>query len=1325
MKSKYLFVVLLLSSALVKGQSHFDHYSVENGLSQNSVMSIVQDHRGYLWFGTEDGLNRFDGYSFKTFFADPEDSLVLSSDQVWTLTEDQEGRIWIGHNEGISYFDTKSYQFHNILVDEGLSISSAYKDSAGDLWFGSAGGGLVNIDVVDLTITKYYNDNPTPTQFDATTWEVAANYVTSIIEYEDGLWIGTRGSGFWKFSNGKFSRLRVKHPNQKFLDLNVVWSMIKDEDGNLYMGTMLGLASFYKATKTLKIYPQAAPPNGPGFAPLTTLHFNKGGNGLWIGSYGEGLFFYDLSNNAFTNYSHDKGDANSISSNLVYAMYEDRSDNLWIGTWGGGLNKLSKRARLFNKYGTKDGFDNEFITGIANNNNKEILVATYTGGIYRGIKSKTNDKYLFTKLEASSGLKLNFINTIHLGERSIYAGLDGAGVAILDKANPSADWKYYGKILENPNSLNHQLIGTLLEDDHRTLWVGTRGGGLKRVYLDKPYGTPGSIQNFDASPDNIYSLQGHRISTVHIDKKEYLWVGTESGLSRSRNPIAKDSVPNEFINFGGRAVTAIAEQNEKLWVGTNHGLYSLDGELLVPESRMGNNVINAIVIDDSGSLWVTTNNGLYCIKKDQSISRFTSGDGLQSNEFNTHSGLKLGSDIIIGGIHGLNSFNPSTIANVDFPGVVAVTKVTIDKNRIINDPHYVELGASDKVIEFEFTSFDFANTLFDEYEYRLIGFDPQWTSNSSSRVATYTNLDAGDYVFEVRKKDSGSIENIYAVDLNVVPPFWRTWWAYSSYAIIIIIAVFVARRNIVNRERLKAKLELEHLQLTKLKELDDFKSKFFANVSHEFRTPLTLIMGQTDELIRKENVKDISTLQSIRQNSHSALNLVNQLLDLSKIDAGKVSLQLYRVKILEFLKQHIDMFHSLAENKKIELTISYPDEERVVCFDPDILEKIIVNLLSNAIKYSRSGDSVKVIAEIKNSVLHIEVIDTGIGISAEDVPKIFDRFFRASEEVEGTGIGLSLTKELVTLHKGTIKVKSKLGVGTQFTVEIPVDEKVYEVDYPIHEFESTEISASTMNGFPQEVGQEEAPNEGAPLLLIVEDNEELRNYLVRNLESSYSVLLAGNGDDGLIKGNLAVPDIILSDWMMPGLSGIELCKKIKSAELTSHIPVVLLTAKADMDAKLQGLELGADDYITKPFDLLELKARLHNLVDQRKKLREKFSQLRWNNQKPIKVLSLDEQFLSKVHAIIEENLSNPQLNVEWLSREIGVSRVQLHRKLSALIGHSASELIKDCKLTRAAELLKQNAGNVSEVAYQVGFENLSYFTKVFKQKYSVNPSEFV
>jgi signal transduction histidine kinase/DNA-binding response OmpR family regulator len=523
------------------------------------------------------------------------------------------------------------------------------------------------------------------------------------------------------------------------------------------------------------------------------------------------------------------------------------------------------------------------------------------------------------------------------------------------------------------------------------------------------------------------------------------------------------------------------------------------------------------------------------------------------------------------------------------------------------------------------------------------------------------------------------------------------------------------------------RIRAEKLELRKNRELDEMRSRFFTNISHEFRTPLALIRGQADELLEQAGSPQArKALVSIRQNSSKALGLVNQLLDLSQIDAGKLKLQLYKLKVTSFLRMQVEVFRSAASQKHIELVATYPEEDIVLCLDPSFLEKIVSNLLSNAINYSRRG-TVTFEASMDKSNLVLSVTDTGIGISREDLTKIFNRFFRVSPDGYGTGVGLSLIKELVTLHKGKISVDSEVSVGTQFKVELPGAELSYpEASRPIPDFESDEEPS-----YPQtevyEEEEEEIANTGEdrPALLIIEDNEELRQYLGRNLRHEYNVLLASAGDEGLEKSYRLVPDIVISDWMMPGMSGQEVCRQLKASEITSHIPVLLLTAKADSDSRIEGLGVGADDYITKPFDMREIKARLSNLIEQRKMLRKKFSQSFHGEYKAVTVSSLDDLFMKRLYEIVDVNISNAQMNVEWISREMGVSRTQLHRKVTALTGQSPGDILREYRLNRAADLLRQNAGNVSEIAYRVGFENLSYFSKVFKNKYKATPSDFV
>lgn len=1307
-----LSVLLMLAASFLYGQGlRFERFTTENGLSQNTILSILQDRNGHIWIGTEDGLNKFNGYSFQVYHDNPVDKASLADDQVWSLTEDGEGRIWIGHAKGISYIQPFSGTIRNFLVEEGTLGFSAYCSRDGRIWFGTTGQGIIEI-YKESTI-RHKIQVPAPEGVNPKTWELVSNYPLCFLEDGQGrFWVGTRGAGLFLFSAGTFSR--VPFQADKTMTIGDVWSIVEDRSGKLYFGTTEGMVTVSPDLQVVEKFSEA---QGLSFKRIARLLLS--GKTLLIATYGGGLNFFDTYTHEFSQFRHDPADVRSLSSDMAFTLLSDRQDNIWVGTWASGLNLISRNALEFKNHCLRNN-----IYGLSRHRGK-VWTGSYNNGLF--VSSYEAGKALDFKPHPLP--ESVFINGIASGSEFLWLALDGGGIASLSNENV---FKKFSRQPGNPSTLHNNIINALVEANG-FLWASTRGSGLARMDLEKTYGSKGSVFHFINSSDRS-SISHNETSALAFDSTSgSIWAATRKGLCK--RTADADTISNfSCYDFPGIASLYFSRENQ-LWVGTNHGLFRFNDGQFSPVNELGNLNISSIEETDNSTMVISTTVGIYLLK-DGSITFYNGRDGLPTDEFNARTGLKLGDGrIVMGSTSGVTAFSPAELSstgvspraviqgirflNRDYEALDGSMKSQIEWDSS-GQQVKLTLGKDINVFEVSFFSDDFSDPGSSVYSYKLEGFDDSWNLSAPGiHSTTYTNLDAGKYTFIVSACNTptqcGSPAAL--MDVIILPPWWRTWWAYTGYAMLVAGGTILTRKNIVNRERLKARLKLEHFELEKLKELDDFKSKFFANISHELRTPLTLILGQAEELERNSKAP-AEVLQSIRKSGKGLLNLVNQMLDLSRVDAGKLDLKVESQGIVEFLAIHASAFQSLASQKGITFQKIFPRMEVRASFDASIVEKIINNLLSNAVKYTDNGGKVTFSAVVIDRKLRLEVTDTGHGISAEHLPRIFDRFYRASENSEGTGIGLSLTQELVRIHGGSIDVKSDPAKGSTFVVEIPVE---------IVSSEATEGVVSTTTP-PANLIFANTTNEGdisnLPLLLVVEDNSELRNFLKRRLTEHYNVQDAASAEEGLKRASEAVPDIIISDWMMPGMSGVDFCEKLKTTEATSHIPVIMLTAKADTDSKVEGLQAGADDYLTKPFEMSELMARLSNLVRQRELLREKFAREGFIHFKQVKVSSMDETFLKKFQSTLEGNHGDSSLSVEVIARKMGVGRVQLHRKLSALTGYAPSDLLRDFRLHRAADLLKQNAGNVSEIAFRVGFENLSYFTKVFREKFGTTPSAF-
>jgi signal transduction histidine kinase/DNA-binding response OmpR family regulator len=777
-----------------------------------------------------------------------------------------------------------------------------------------------------------------------------------------------------------------------------------------------------------------------------------------------------------------------------------------------------------------------------------------------------------------------------------------------------------------------------------------------------------------------------------------------------------------------------------------------------------NNVVYGIL--SSGSeLWVSTNNGLCKVKTDKygtpAFRNYDVSDGLQGNEFNTGAYSKSSSgELFFGGLNGVNAFFPSNIRDNIYVPPVVITELrflnrTDDKKNlpvqlsIAGNKEEVTIPYSQNSFTVVFASLDYTAPEKNKYMYKLDPIHESWINLGTQRNVTFTELSAGEYVLIVRGSNNDNTWNEEGATLRIIitPPFWLSAWAYVFYTVLLILIMYFIRRYELSRIRLKNRLKLGAFETQKLKELDEMKSGFFANISHEFRTPLTLILGPAEQLEQNETdeVKK-AKLHTIKSSANRMLRLINQILDLSKLETGKGRLNCEKGDLVSFIKGITMSFSSIAERKKISLRFESDTQEISTYFDRDVIEKIFYNLLSNAFKFTNKGGSVEVIVNhpvtdisnpFPNNTCKISVRDSGIGIPDSELPKVFNKFYTVENingfTEQGSGIGLALVKELVEHHKGKITVESKIDEGSVFTVSLPVGKDfLNENEIAKDRTEGKFISGEKLNEYVDEELVEVENDNGTDIaektddsliVLIVEDNPDLRNYIATNLSTDYKLIEASTGKEGCERAVEIIPDLIISDVMMPEMDGYSLCKKLKTDERTSHIPIILLTARAGQEDKITGLETGADDYLTKPFSSKELALRVKNLIETRQTLRKKFSSSLIIRPKEIATGSIDKLFLEKAIKVVERNLSNDKFSVEDFSNEMNLSHSQLHRKLKALVNQSSIQFVRSIRMQRALELLKNNSGNIAEIAWQVGFTDPSYFTKTFSKHFGYLPSD--
>ncbi|MDQ4139563.1 MAG: ATP-binding protein [Bacteroidota bacterium] len=1377
-----------------------EHLPMELG----NVAGILQDRKGFMWFCTSNGLKKYDGYSFTTYKHNPNDSTTLFDNLLSTIWEDKEGTIWLGTSEGgLSKFDSyhdrfihfRPTQLKNTSGKIG-SVTAINEDSNGTLWLGHEGAKITRF---NKKTGKFFPSDFSPLLVTPADTNLGiAQYISSIIKDKDGsLWISNNKVGIHRLNvtpgkESKDSELNFTHfrknpvgtdPFSSYLIRNIY----QDHAGMIWLCTANGLNQLNPATGKVKYYfhdPNKA--NSISHNDVLDVVEDQQGN-LWIATL-NGVNKLNKDRTEFTGYFHDPTNPGSLSSNDILSLYIDRTGILWVVT-AAGLDKIYPDLKPFYLYRqnpcTTNSLSNNVVRCIWEDKSGIIWIGTLGGGL-NAFNRKTGK---FTHYRNDPKKAKSLPNDV---VSSIMEDRDGnlwvatakrmrGSLSILNRK--TGEFTHYAGDSALYPSLGNYAIVHMYEDRQGIIWLCTTNGLSS---FNRKTGVASHYQPDATNPDAISS--GAYI--IKEDRRGNLWVGTDdNALNKLDRKTGKfmhykpDKETPGSISSG--FVRSIYEDSLGiLWFGTlGGGLCRFDPNneiftVFTEEKGLPGYSVYSIQPDNDGNLWLGTNNGLAKFNPfTLTFTNYDVNDGLQHNLFaidvKDYGGSFKGKDgtLYFGGINGMNAFYPRHIqVNKQIPAVAITNFKLLDK--LLpgkNESDQIQLSYKQNFFSFEFAALNYINTQKNQYAYKLEGVDKNWVFSGNRRYVSYTNLEPGEYVFKVKGSNNDGIwnEKGASIRLTILPPWWRTSLAYTLYVLLFVCITYGSYRYLLTKERLKQDLKLKELEAAKLHEVDQMKSRFFTNISHEFRTPLTLILSPVHQMLSQalEEKQVRKNHELIYSNAQRLLTLINQLLDLSKLEAGSMTLKLQRGDLVRKLRTLVYSFSSLAESQSITLSFYTSSEKIFTFFDYDKVEKIINNLLSNAFKFTPAGGSITVrvatpvstvpslIKEKINSdqagdFVQIRVEDTGRGIPPELVTKIFERFYQvdssSTREQEGTGIGLSLTKELVELHKGKIVVESELGKGTTFIIYLPL---VDDLESALPETKSfTENPEKSEESFlePKEpAGRQttnlarndlECPPEGSkkhglkeknklPQLLVVEDNQDVATYIKDIFMEEYTVLEAKNGQEGLQLALEHIPDLVISDLMMPKMDGLELCTQLKALECTSHIPLILLTAKSTIENKLTGLEIGADEYITKPFHAKELVVRVKNLIEGRRKLREKYS--RESNLLPAGTSSVDEKFFQKALSIIEANVSNPEFDVEVFSKEIGMSRMQLHRKLTALTNQSPGEFIRTFRLKRAAQLLDKNCGNISEIAFSLGFSSLTYFTKCFKEQYGQTPSDYL
>ncbi len=1315
---EFLFFLFLSSYVLPQNaEISFETLAI-NQDTPSLITSILQDKKGYLWFGTWSGLYKFDGYAITNYKHNLDDSTSLIDNSITELYEDKSGVLWIGSYLGLDKYNPITNTFTHFIPnpssigkDESNTIWTIQEDKFGILWIGT-GNGLFKLNKATGKFIHLEYDSTDP-------GSISHNSILIIREAKDGtMWFGT-GAGLDRldFKTGKFIHYWRESPNRE----KIIWTnnskywietIFEDNEGILWLGTNGGLVEFNAKEGTFLNYLFTSEDKQNR---INAICQDEDSGSLWLGTV-DGLLAFDKKIKKFSNYFKD----------VVNQVYYERSGTLWIGT-DTGIKKIKNTKMPFKKYFSKNP-----IFAIGKQTEKILWMFTFNGWLKFDINKDKFVKYSLGK-----------------GNNPLYL-YPGGELIITKTTGGCLKQDSLGRMTTFINDSLKEFVNSLswgwkTKDGY---WLGTQSGGL--FLLNPDNDNLKEIRNLKLSINNIYE-----------DKSGFLWISTFMGRVFRYNP--KSDSLKEYISdiknlssISGIVVNQIYEDNKgRLWFATNTGLNRLERSTnsfirFTIKEGLASSDIRGILEDDHGFLWLNTTKGIS--KFDPENRRFINyglSYGLEGAS-DTYYGIgckTVNGEIYFPNLKGFTRFHPDSIKENPFiPPIVITSFKKFDKPYPFSDK--IELPYDENFLSFEFAALSFTSPERNQYAYKMEGIDKDWVYSETRRYASYPNLSPGKYIFRVKGSNNDGVWNEAGASLFIYisPPWWKTWWAYSLYILLFAGIIYSAWRIQINQIQLKHKAEIEHVNAEKILEVDKMKSQFFANISHEFRTPLTLILGpvkQIAEKIRDDKIKD--ELGVVYRNASRLLQLVNQLLDLSKLESGKLKLEASKGNIVSFVKGIALSFESLSESKDISLKLQPEKEYIELYFDKEKMTKILSNILSNAFKFT--PEEGKIIISIKersdnaskdkkNNFVEIKIKDTGIGIPKSELPKLFDRFYQVdsshTREYEGTGIGLAITKELVDLHHGSINAESEIGNWTEFTILLPSGrEHLKDNEIINEEFKNPEELMSLVNDesflVSNNAGDEAArdiKDSSKNIVLIVEDNYDMREYIKKFLSKDYLVEEAVNGEQGVRKAKKIIPDLIISDIMMPKMDGNELTKSLKDDEKTCHIPIIILTAKSGQENKIEGLKTGADDYLIKPFDIEELLIRVENLINIRKKLQEKYSKedyLLITDGK--KIQSIDEKFMNNVIDIIGKHLSEEEFSIEEFSGEIGMSRSQLHRKIRALTGKSPSVYMRTIRLLKGKRMIEEKTGNISEIAYSVGFSSPAYFTRCFKEEFGYPPSD--
>lgn len=1350
MRTAFIIVLLCICNSLIGHSQSVKLFSADKELSNSLIYNICQDKNGIVWIATEDGLNQYDGSKFTIYKHEKKDPLSLGNNFVRMLFEDSQGHFFVGHIRGLQLYDyaTDTFQDIPMILKNGeiakSHVTSIIERKNGEIIIGTSGEGIYQL-----------KEDGGQLYAQQESWLVPSLHIICVYEdKEENLWVSTEDKGLYLLTKNNNLISFFRHNN---IVLHNISSICEDNQGNLLVGSMTrGLFIFNKDIMSFSPIHYPGKPD----LPIKTL-YTDGSNDVYIGTDGCGVMLYNSTNKKITDNTFNVN-IFDLEKSKVHALLKDNAGNIWMGIYQKGVILVPVQTNKFEYIGYKSVKRNMIgsncIMSIFEDSEQILWVGTDNDGLYGLEKGGTPIHYSHSS--AQSSVPPTILSIYEDSNQDLWLGSYLNGMAKMNKR--TGECRYVTNLLDD-NQNQIQRVYAFQEDANKRLWIGTMGFGLYSMDLNT-----GEITNHNRMPAAGLSeeenyLMNNWIDCLLLTKDQKLFIGTYNGL------ICLDLKTNSYIStFGqlsilpGHVIYALYEDEQgNLYVGTSDGLISIDKEthqttVYTTEEGLPNNVVCAIKGDQNHHLWISTNYGISQFNLiNKTFVNYYANDGLQGNEFSKGAALiNTHGEFLFGGLSGITYFNPLNISSQLQKLKIRITdfyiynqsvkkypksgRYTILKGSVMNAEQF-DLSHNDNSFSFEFSTMEFNTPERIAYQYSIN--DEEWISMlpGINRIS-FSNLAPGKYQFRVKAKDDHSISEERNVTVVIHPPWYLTAWAKLAYFLIFLLAIYLTALGVRQRFRSRQRM-IEHQHS---EEINEAKLQFFMNIAHEIRTPMSLVISPLKRLMKSDpDDERQKSYRMIQRNAERILNLINQLIDIRKIDKGIMTLTFQQMDLVSFIGDLYTYFEYHAKTKNIDFQFHTPLKVLDVWIDPKNFDKIILNVLTNAFRFTQENGKIDVSLNVidvetdnEGLVQYGEIIvsDNGIGIDEAERERIFERYYQIRNSYNSTnistGIGLHLTRSLVELHHGMIWVESNEGGGSSFIIRIPMGKEHLNPEDIKENNERLVIVPERTELVPEPSSdgtKEKTKSKTKYRIMIVEDDEEIRKYICSVLASDYHMIECADGKEALASILKKAPDLVISDIMMAEMDGITLCRKIKQNIHINHIPVVLLTARSREEDYLDGLSTGADAYIVKPFNMDLLRKTIENLIRNRELLRNTYegNQLREDKVKKVEMKSSDEKLMERIMKVINANLSNPELSVESIAEQVGISRVHLHRKLKELTNQTTRDFIRNIRLKQAADLLADKHLSISEVAEATGFTNLGHFSNAFKDLYGVPPSTYM